>query len=820
MIYVGGYGPAVAKLVAVGEAPGEEEERIGRPFVGPSGHMVDNLFEDVGTSRNEVYLTNVVKHRPPGNKIKDLHLLGKSIEDYLPQLRAEIDAIQPNCILAIGGTALEALTGIKGIEKHRGSILKTNFGPYKVVPTIHPASILHGEADGKMKSWKDLTYIRWDFERAFQQSKSPDFERPMRNLIAAKNAQMVWRFFEANKEKPFVSIDIETWKTVPICIAFAYDDCTAMSIPFLYPMSHENPLGISRIDQVDIWHMVAEVLYNPKVAKIGQNFKFDEKQLLTCMNGTMNFGFKTRGFFFDTMLAFRTLYCELPGSLQFITSVLTEEPYYKDEGREYNPKKDKFDRLLLYNARDAVVTYEVFERELEELRTRRLEDFFFTEVMPLHPFYSRIESRGILRDNSARHDLREKYADQQETLQEELDELTKEYLEEPINVMSNGPKGDVPKLIFGLMKLPPRQATDEKTLDAMMRNTVKDPTKKRILELILQVRKVRKTIGTYIDAEVDFRRRLLTGYRIMLETGRTSTSILKAPVTTEPMGVAFQTVTKHGEVGSDIRRMYIPDPGYCFIEPDLSGAEARVVAILARDVRLLKAFRFEIDIHRLTKAWIDFTEPSQLSLFWDADELESERLAKEINQILKSIVSDEERQIGKKFRHAANYDMQKRTAAENAGVSEWKASEILKKVHGTNPNIRGVFHRDVQDALRQDRTLVSPNGRTRQFLNKWGDELFKEAYAQIPQSTVSDQCKKAARGFERRFPQAQILMESHDSFLAQVPIGTIDKAVPIIKEEMESPIDFSRCSLPRGELIIPCEIKFSDTNWEEMRKMT
>jgi DNA polymerase-1 len=286
------------------------------------------------------------------------------------------------------------------------------------------------------------------------------------------------------------------------------------------------------------------------------------------------------------------------------------------------------------------------------------------------------------------------------------------------------------------------------------------------------------------------------------------------------MGVAFQTVTKHGEVGSDIRRMYIPDPGYCFIEPDLSGAEARVVAILARDVRLLKAFRFEIDIHRLTKAWIDFTEPSQLSLFWDADELESERLAKEINQILKSIVSDEERQIGKKFRHAANYDMQKRTAAENAGVSEWKASEILKKVHGTNPNIRGVFHRDVQDALRQDRTLVSPNGRTRQFLNKWGDELFKEAYAQIPQSTVSDQCKKAARGFERRFPQAQILMESHDSFLAQVPIGTIDKAVPIIKEEMESPIDFSRCSLPRGELIIPCEIKFSDTNWEEMRKMT
>ena len=97
--------------------------------------------------------------------------------------------------------------------------------------------------------------------------------------------------------------------------------------------------------------------------------------------------------------------------------------------------------------------------------------------------------------------------------------------------------------------------------------------------------------------------------------------------------------------------------------------------------------------------------------------------------------------------------------------------------------------------------------------------MFKEAYAQIPQSTVSDQTKKAAMNFERRLPTAQVLVECHDSFLCQVPYKDFDKAVEIIKEELESPIDFAKCSLPRGSLVIPCEIKHSDKNWEEMKKL-
>lgn len=824
MNYVGGEGPSTARLVAVGEAPGADEDRTGRPFSGPSGMMVDNLLKTAGTYRQAVYVTNVCKIRPPGNRIKDLPLLGKSLDDFIPQLHEEIRQINPNCILAFGNTALQALTGRKGIEKYRGSILSSSFGNYKVVPTLHPASILHGEMDGKMKSWKDLTYIQWDVNRAVKQSKFPEICLPQRQLMVCRNSQQLYRFLKQYEDRDLVSVDIETYRTVPICIGFAFNKDSAISIPLT---NHPEPSGMSYEELADCFHQVCEVMANENIRKIGQNFKFDEHLLHTCIDGTCDFGIHTRAFYFDTLLAFRVLYPELNGSLQFSTSVMTEEPYYKDEGREYNPLKDRLDRLLLYNAKDAAVTYEVYEKCLEELTQRGLVDFFFRIQMPLHRFYSNIESRGILRDNNAKEILKEKYEEKRLMLQGELNDLTKEYIDRPLNVASNGKNGDMPFLVFGCMKCPPRKGTDEVSLDSLRRNgSVKDPKKLRILELIAEIRKVRKTIGTYIDSETDYRGRLLTQYRIILETGRTSTSILKPPVATKQLGLAFQTITKHGDIGSDLRRMFIPDPGYVFIEPDLSGAEARVVALLAKDDRLIKAFKYDIDVHRLTYSWIKELA-LDLDEFWNAPEGEcSKVIAAKINGGLKARIDQEERQLGKVFRHAGNYAMEKRTASETAGCSEWRAAQILEKFHKTNPNIKEVFHKEIISTLKwNNRTLISPNGRQRLFLNKWGDELFKEAYAQIPQSTVSDQTKKAAQIFEARCPEAMILAESHDSFLTQVPIALgeqypmrhIDKAIEVMKEEMESPIDFRNCSLSRGTLVIPCEIKWSESNWEEMK---
>src|SRR6185503_12905012 len=116
-------------------------------------------------------------------------------------------------------------------------------------------------------------------------------------------------------------------------------------------------------DMAHIWKAVSEVLYDVKVGKIGQNFKYDELQLDTPVNRTVQFGMPLRGYYFDTNLGMRTLYPELPSRLEFIASVLTREPYYKDEGKEYNPKKDRPERLLNYCGKDSVVTFEAYEEQ-------------------------------------------------------------------------------------------------------------------------------------------------------------------------------------------------------------------------------------------------------------------------------------------------------------------------------------------------------------------------------------------------------------------------------------------------------------------------
>lgn len=825
--YIPGVGPSNASLVLCGEAPGYHEDLNGYPFAGPTGKITDKCLELAGTSRAQVYLTNVIKHRPPNNDVELLHLLGKRLDDYTPQLWEELNAIRPNCVIALGNVALKALTGFTGIEKYRGSILQSLNGKFKVVPSIHPASLMHKEEEGRASSWKDLTYIQWDFNRAVVQSKTRDYSPPIRNLTIAKSALHLHRFLDYNASKHFVSVDIETFQTIPICVGLAFNSKEAISVPLFHRLSSSNELGMTRRDQIECWRLTSQLLANPNVGKIGQNFKFDQLQLSLCRDLTQPFGMPVYGFFFDTMLAFKTLYCELPASLQFQTSVLTEEPYYKEEGKGYNPKKDKLDRLLLYNAKDAVVTYECFEREMEELHERGLERHFFEEVMPLHPFYSRMETRGIKRDDFRHAFLSEKYELEEREKQEELDLIVTELTDgrmTSLNVFSNGVKGQVGQFLYNQLEIKARKGADEKTLEAIIRNEKKlNASSRDAIERVLDLRKIRKVRGTYVDVSPHPDGRLRTGCRIMLETGRTSTSVLKPPVTTRSMGLAFQTITKHGDVGTDLRSMFVPDPGYVLVEPDLSQAEARVVAVLARDEKLLKMFEFGVDVHCVTQNWIKRVMDDKLlnQFFSEPFDIECKKLAKEINKTLKSLISDEERQQGKKFRHAGHYDMGPIEASRQIGLAQGIVKKILDMFHFTNQNIKKVFHAGIIEALNtNNRKLKNPFGRERQFLNHWGPELFKEAYAQIPQSTVSDQTKRAMIRIERELGRSVIefLSESHDSFLAQVRVSDLARCAPVIRKHLEDPIDFRTCTLSRDvRLVIPCSIKVSTTNWEEVK---
>ncbi len=391
MNYIGGYGPSSAKLCVLAEQPSEGVMQTGMPFSDNQGKMVKTFLREAGINPDSVYYTYVLKSPTFLSKEERQN----SLEKHTEQVGREIAALQPNCILGLGNIPLAFCTGNRGIDHFRGSILRSNLGP-KFVGTINPYSLRMPDADGKIKGWGDSVYIRWDFQRAIKQSTFKDYNPPRRNLIACTNSRQLYDFFEKNRGSRYVALDIETFKTFPVCISFAFNRNEAISVPLMYVMNPHNELQMTRTEQVECWRLVAKLLADPNIFKIAQNGKFDLRLLERCYNDTIGFGLHTRGFFFDTNTAFKCLFPELPGKLEFITSVMTEEPYYKEEGKGYNPRRDRLSRLLLYNAKDSVVTFEAFEQLVEEMSGiecwpgYRLIDFYFDLVMPTGEFYRRL----------------------------------------------------------------------------------------------------------------------------------------------------------------------------------------------------------------------------------------------------------------------------------------------------------------------------------------------------------------------------------------------------------------------------------------------
>ena len=141
-----GEGPRDARLVLAGEQPGDREDRDGRPFVGPAGRLLDGALERAGIPRDEVYLTNVVKHfRWEARGKRRIHRKPTlaQVAACRPWLEAEIATIRPDLLVLLGATAAQALLGSSfRVTQRRGAILEVDGPAPKVMATIHPSSIL------------------------------------------------------------------------------------------------------------------------------------------------------------------------------------------------------------------------------------------------------------------------------------------------------------------------------------------------------------------------------------------------------------------------------------------------------------------------------------------------------------------------------------------------------------------------------------------------------------------------------------------------------------------------------------------------------
>lgn len=151
---VPGEGDPKAQVVIVGEAPGANEDETGLPFVGAAGGLLTKILESVKLSREEVFITNVVKHRPPGNR----NPTPDEVEACSPYLIRQLELIKPKVIIAFGNFAAQTLLGTKdGIGKLRGTVHTYHGTP--LVVTYHPAALLRNP-NWKRPTWEDVKLAR------------------------------------------------------------------------------------------------------------------------------------------------------------------------------------------------------------------------------------------------------------------------------------------------------------------------------------------------------------------------------------------------------------------------------------------------------------------------------------------------------------------------------------------------------------------------------------------------------------------------------------------------------------------------------------
>ena len=831
--YVMGHGPMGAKLMIIGDCPSFIDTNLGLPFKGPAGKELDYLCHDAGINRNNCWLTNVSKYEVPpnvrGQKIP-FQVRAKNadidLQKQINELQEEINGVKPNCILALGKTALWALSGKTDLIHFRGSILH-GMG-CKFIPSYHPSNLLHQTTGGEFIGYWNRQIMIFDFKRAFAQSQFPEYILPSRTLEICKNSAHLAEFRDRYKDKIRMSVDIEANGTcIPVCIGLSFNKHHGMTVPLW------NCDGISHIpndDLVSMWIILAEMLYEKDI--VGQNFNYDRDKI-------KRLGFIIRKLVSDTMLKAHAINPELPKGLAFNTSIYTEEPFYKDEGMYQGSITD----LLTGCARDACVTLEVDENMNPDLNELGMRSFYTNFLMKLPELYWGIERQGFRVDTEERDRLLRKYIIWDEGIRYELFKL----IGTEVNV--NSPK-QIATLLWDNFGLPRKDSTGEEDITALLNSptAIKNESQRRVCELILEGRRVRKSISTYLMALPDYDGRMRTTYFPCLDTGRTSTGQQDPPIRpsvevidengkkkNKVLGTAFQTMTKHGDIGADIRGMYVPDTHHfvevddgkviryelveeeeVFIQADSSQAEARVVALLADDEETLRMYD-EHDIHALTASW-----------FFGGTEFDYS----------KKILGYEHpiRFAGKTLRHAGHLGAGKRRASIELNtqarkykipitITEADAERALKIFHAKSPKVQRIFQGSIIEVLKKTRQLVAPlpygiqaaMGGKRTFFERMGEDLFRQGFSYIPQRAISDNTKAAGLRIKERISTIKIVMEAHDALLFSIPKSKVLEWGIIIKEEMERPIDFSHCTLVRHELSIPCEIEIGN-NYRDLKK--
>jgi len=763
-VAVPGDGPIdTCKICIIGEAAGTNEMKLRKPFVGASGQELSRLLHQAGLTRSEIYLTNVIKEQPKNNDISlfvrlDAHhqvITNSKTNAYLYYLQEELSQCSANVFVPMGNTALWAMTEKVGILKHRGSILEsTLLAGRKVVPTIHPRAVLPPTG---VYLWRYL--IQNDLQRAKEESTSADLSLPEMEMRVAPNYSTTIETLEHILHSvEIVDVDIETYRDQVACIGFAINAQLAICIPFI---DQQGNYWLPE-QEAEIWRLIARILENPHIVKRGQNILFDAFFLLH------RHQIKTHNVE-DTMIAQGILYPDMPKGLDFITSIYTRIPYYKDEGKQWKKLTVDWPQFWYYNCKDVLSTCHAWPKLEVELRQQRNVETYERQRNLIEPL-AFMQERGIRIDVEGMRSAAE-------SVSKEISELTQKFWSfcgEEVN--PNSPK-QLKDYFYGKLKHTPYK--NRKTGgDSVNADALKRLARKGVIEaqILLEIRKLSKLKGTYLDVQLDADNRLRCSFNpVGTESGRLSSS-----------QTIFGTGTNLQNIPYEVRQFMLFDESYIGYNIDLSQAENRIVAYVGPVEEMIKAFESKTDVHKLTASLI-YHKPMEE-------------------------ISPDERQWGKRANHGLNYDLGYRSFAMYYEIPDGEAKYIVERYHQAYPGVRQGYHAQVRSMLGINRIVTNCYGRRKLFLDRWGDDLFKSAYSFIPQSTVADVINE--RGLEYvyynqiDFAPVELLLQVHDSIVFQIPrkIPLCQHAAILwkIKKNLEIPLQWKLQTF-----VIPAEIQIS-----------
>jgi uracil-DNA glycosylase family 4 len=825
-------GPDTARVMVVGEAPGANEERVGRPFVGPAGMLLEEMLSASGIDPTLVFYTNICPYRPPGNDIRsyfnDTGGPNGLVQQGLAELISQISRVSPNVIIPLGNYPMAMLTGVArwskkngytGIGDYRGSILPGNSiaGGRKCVPTYHPANVL--------REYSNKPIVKMDLRRAASESRFPEIRRIVKRTIL-------------DPRGPERAAWLGWLRSPPGSLSPRVDFGTPDSPDFRQLPS--GPFGSGDIEYVGNKLLCLGATRHRDLAVVlgtlNETDIRDVRDLLECglpwcfQNGMFDcsilewfYGIRvTQHLRHDTMLMMHVAYTEYPKDLGFIGSVYTDQPNWKDmvDWKKVASGEQPYEDVYRYNGIDTWVTHEAAEKMLEDELVPAINSLTYDfEVALIHPLWE-MSKGGVKIDIPTLTGLRNQLEKEYKAMDWGLEQV----YGAPVNVKSGQ---QLAKLLYDKLDVPRGKKTatqawsfDDGTLADLLLKAKTDQ-QRAVIRTIRGIKERRDLISKFCDIELDDDGRMRCHYDpAKTQTGRLSSR--KFYPTNR--GGNLQNIPRDTRV----RMVFVPDDGYVFGYADLKSAESLVVANITGDPEMLRlhsdAFMTgEADGHRYVASYL-FDKP--------------------MDQINK-----EERYIGKKVRHGCNYSMGWfrlmqviNAEAQETGVSINAATAkiLIAKYRQLHPYLEA-WWRSVQVELFRTRTILTtkkwiecellPNHRwSSDEISAGGawhqrphvffgrpDAILPEAIAQNPQGTIADTLNigllRASRDRVLSELGYRSLLQVHDAIGFQAPRDRIVAVATRLSELMSVRLRVEKKGEPI-DFTVPVDVKIG-MNWGE-----